>query len=192
MREYQSGDIRNVAVVGHGASGKTSLVDALAFVSGTSKRRGSVRDGTALTDFAPEEIERGYSISIGCAYAEWLDAKINLIDTPGYADFRGDAVAGLAAADGALLVVSAVGGAEVGTETMFRDAITRQDPVLFVVTQMDKESASFDRAYEDVKSKITTKVVPGGDPDRRGADFSRHHQSLREEGLHVPEGNQDG
>src|SRR3954464_9049630 len=105
MREYRSADIRNVAVVGHGASGKTSLVDALAFVSGASKRHGSVKDGTALTDHAAEEVARGYSINLGCACAEWQDTKITLIDTPGYLDFQGDAIAGLAAADGALCVV---------------------------------------------------------------------------------------
>ena len=114
MREYGSSEIRNVAVVGHGASGKTTLVDALAFASGTSKRHGSVNDGSTLTDFAPEELERKYSINVGCAYAEWMDVKINLIDTPGYLDFQGDAIAGLAAADGALVAVSATAGVEVG------------------------------------------------------------------------------
>ena len=106
MREYRSESIRNVAVVGHGASGKTSLVDALAFVSGSSKRHGSIKDGTTLTDTSPEEIERKYSISLGCAFAEWKDAKVNLLDTPGFLDFQGDAIAGLTAADGALAVVA--------------------------------------------------------------------------------------
>src|ERR1700682_415923 len=151
MREYRGSEIRNIAVVGHGASGKTSLVDALAFVSGSSKRHGSVKDGTALTDTAPEEIERGYSINLGCAVAEWMDTKINLLDTPGYADFIGDAIAGLAAADGALVSVSATGGVEVGTERMFSEAVERRDPVLFVVTMMDKEHASFDKAYAAIR-----------------------------------------
>ena len=160
MREYKSAEIRNVAVVGHGASGKTSLVDALAFVSGSSKRHGSIKDGTTLTDTTQEETERKYSISLGCAFAEWRDSKVNLIDTPGFLDFQGDALAGLAAADGALLAVSATAGVEVATERMFREAITRKDPVLFVVTMMDKEHADFDRAYESIKSNLTTKVVP--------------------------------
>src|SRR5258705_13773780 len=144
MREYKGSEIRNIAVVGHGASGKTSLVDALAFVSGSSKRHGSVKDGTALTDTGAEEIERGYSINLGPAFAEWQDTKINLIDTPGYLDFQGDAVAGIAAADGALCVIGATSGVEVGTERTFQEAVARGDPVLFVVTMMDKENADFD------------------------------------------------
>src|SRR2546421_4477824 len=115
MRVYKTPEIRNVAVVGHGASGKTSLVDALAFVAGTSKRHGSVKDGTALTDYTPDEIERKYSINLALAVAEWMDAKLNLIDTPGYLDFTGEALAGVYAADGAVVVVSATGGGEGGT-----------------------------------------------------------------------------
>src|SRR3954463_687424 len=171
MREYKGSEIRNIAVVGHGASGKTSLVDALAFVSGSSKRHGSVKDGTALTDYADEETERGYSINLGCAFAEWMDTKINLIDTPGYLDFHGEAVAGLAAADGALCVVSGTAGVETGTELMFREAVDRKDPVLFVVTMMDKEHANFDRVYQEIKTRLTSKVIPVEVPVGEGADF---------------------
>lgn len=171
MREYKSSEIRNIAVVGHGASGKTSLVDALAFVSGSSKRHGSVKDGTALTDSAVEETERGYSINLGCAFAEWQDTKINLLDTPGYLDFQGDAIAGLAAADGALCVVPATSGVEVGTERMFREAMRRQDPVLFVVSMMDKEHANFDRIYQQIKTKLTNKVIPIEIPIGEGPEF---------------------
>src|SRR6201986_3419410 len=171
MREYKGSEIRNIAVVGHGASGKTSLVDALAFVSGSSKRHGSVKDGTALTDGAPEEIERGYSINLGCAFAEWQDTKINLIDTPGYLDFQGDAIAGLAAADGALVVVPATSGVEVGTERMFREAVARRDPVFFVVSMMDKEHADFDRIYQQIKTRLSNKVIPVEVPVGQGADF---------------------
>jgi elongation factor G len=171
MREFKGSEIRNIAVVGHGASGKTSLVDALAFVSGSSKRHGSVKDGTALTDHAAEEIERGFSINLGCAYAEWQDTKINLIDTPGYLDFQGDAIAGLAAADGALVVVPATSGVEVGTERMFREAVMRGDPVLFVVSMMDKEHSDFDRIYQQIKTRLTNKVIPVEIPVGQGAEF---------------------
>ncbi len=171
MPEYRGSEIRNVAVVGHGASGKTSLVDALAFVSGSSKRHGSVKDGTSLTDTAPEEVERGYSINLGCAYAEWMNTKINLIDTPGYLDFQGDAVAGLAAADGALCVVSATAGIEVGTERMFREAVRRRDPVLFVASMMDKEHASFDDVVDQIRARLTNKVIPVEVPIGEGPEF---------------------
>jgi len=171
MREYRGSEIRNIAVVGHGASGKTSLVDALAFVSAASKRHGSVKDGTALTDYSPEETERKFSINLGCAYAEWMDTKINLIDTPGFLDFLGDAVAGVAAADGALCVVNANSGVEVGTEREFREAVRRKDPVLFVVSMMDKEHANFDRAFEQIKQRLTSKVIPVQVPAGEGHSF---------------------
>lgn len=171
MREYKAEDIRNVAVVGHGASGKTTLVDALAFVSGSSKRHGSVKDGTTLTDYTPEEIERGYSINVACAFAEWQDAKINLIDTPGYLDFQGDAISGLSVADGALCVVSANSGVEVGTEKMFAAAMAARDPVLFVVSMMDKEHADFERTYQQIKDRLTNKVVPVEIPIGAGPSF---------------------
>src|SRR2546425_3662925 len=119
MRVYKTPEIRNVAVVGHGASGKTSLVDALAFVAGTSKRHGSVKDGTALTDYTPDEIERKYSINLALAVAEWMDTKLNLIDTPGYLDFTGDALAGVWAADGAIVVIAGRASLEGGTEKVW-------------------------------------------------------------------------
>lgn len=169
MREYASTEIRNVAVVGHGASGKTSLVDALCFAAGSSKRRGNVRDGTALTSFTPEDAERGFSTTLGCAFAEWEGCKINLLDTPGYLDFQGDALAGLSAADGALVCVSAAAGVEVGTEKMFREAVRRADPVLFAVTMMDKEHADFDAAYRQIRDRLTPKVVPVEVPLGQGA-----------------------
>jgi elongation factor G len=171
MREYRGSEIRNIAVVGHGASGKTSLVDALAFVSGSSKRHGSIGEGTTLTDTDPEEIDRGYSINLACAHAEWMDTKINLLDTPGFLDFQGDALAGLAAADGALCVVSATAGVEVGTENMFREAVARGDPVLFVITMMDKEHADFDAIYQQIKTRLTPRVVPIEVPVGEGPEF---------------------
>jgi len=147
------------------------LVDALAFVSGASKRHGSVKDGTALTDYSPEETERKFSINLGVGYAEWMDTKINLVDTPGFLDFLGDAVAGVAAADGALCVVNANSGVEVGTEREFREAMRRKDPVLFVVSMMDKEHANFDRAFEQIKQRLTSKVIPVQVPAGEGHSF---------------------
>src|SRR2546428_12987531 len=160
MRVYKTPEIRNVAVIGHGASGKTSLVDALAFVAGTSKRHGSVKDGTALTDYTADEIERKYSISLALAVAEWMDVKLNLIDTPGYLDFTGDALAGVWAADGAVIVVSATAGVEVGTEKVWDYSEKREIPRLFFVSLMDKEHADFEKVYTQIKERLTPKVIP--------------------------------
>ncbi len=171
MRVYPGDAIRNVAVVGHGGSGKTSLVDALAFVSGTSKRHGSVPDGTALTDYTADEIERKYSISLALAHAEWMDAKINLIDAPGYLDFIGDAAAAVNAADAALFVLSSTAGVEVGTEQVWDFASARGMPRMFFVSLMDKEHADFEKVFEDVRDHITPKVIPIEIPVGSGPDF---------------------
>jgi elongation factor G len=171
VRVYKTGDLRNVAVVGHGASGKTSLVDALAFVAGTSKRHGSVKDGTALTDYTADEIEHKYSINLALGAAEWLDAKVNLIDTPGYLDFTGEALAGIWAADSAVVVVSATGGVEVGTEKVWDYAEQRGVPRLFFVSLMDKEHADFEKVYRQIKERLTPKVIPVEIPVGEGPDF---------------------
>ncbi len=171
MRVYGTKEIRNVAVVGHGGSGKTSLVDALAFVAGSSKRHGSVKDGTALTDYTPDEIERKYSINLAIAMAEWMDHKINLIDTPGYLDFTGEALAGVYAADGALIVLSGTAGVEVGTEKVWEYCEQRGIPRIFCVSLMDKEHADFAKVFEQIKTSLTPKVIPVEIPVGEGAEF---------------------
>jgi len=171
VKVYTGDVIRNVAVVGHGASGKTSLVDALAFVAGSSTRHGSVLQGTALTDYTPDEIERQYSISLALAHAEWKGVKINLIDTPGYLDFIGDALAGIYAADTALIVVSATAGVEVGTEKTWEFAAKRGIPRLFFLSLLDKENADFEKVYKDIKEHLTPNVVPIEVPVGEGPDF---------------------
>ena len=171
MRIYKTSEIRNVAVVGHGASGKTSLVDALAFVAGTSKRHGSVKDGTALTDYTADEIERKYSINLALAVAEWMETKVNLVDTPGYLDFTGDALAGVWAADGAVVVVSATAGVEVGTEKVWDYCEHARVPRMFFVSLMDKEHADFEKVFGSIKDRLTAKVIPVEIPVGEGPAF---------------------
>jgi elongation factor G len=171
MKEYQSTQIRNVAVVGHGGSGKTSLVDAIAFVAGSSKRHGRVKDGTALTDYSPDEIERGYSINLALAYAEWDGCKVNLIDTPGYLDFAGDAEAAIFAADASLIVLGATSGVEVGTEKVWEYSREFHHPAVFFVSQMDKEHANFQKVYDDIREHLAPKAVPVEIPIGEGAQF---------------------
>ena len=171
MKEYASTHIRNVAVVGHGGSGKTSLVDALAFVAGSSKRHGRVKDGTALTDYSTDEIEKGYSISLALAFAEWEDVKINLIDTPGFLDFAGDTEAGIFAADAALIVLGATSGVEVGTEKVWEYSRQFCHPAIFYVSMMDKEHGNFEKVYQDIREHLTPKAVPVEIPIGEGPKF---------------------
>ena len=171
MRVYKTPEIRNVAVLGHGASGKTSLVDALAFVAGTSKRHGAVKDGTALTDYTADEIERKYSINLALAVAEWMETKVNLIDTPGYLDFTGDALAGVYAADSAVVVLAGTAGVEVGTEKVWDYCERRGLARLFFVSLMDKEHADFERVFNQIKERLTPKVIPVEIPVGEGPEF---------------------
>jgi len=170
-KEYPTERIRNVVVVGHGGSGKTSLIDALCFVSGSSKRHGNVGDGTALTMHAPEEQAHGVSIQLTPAYAEHQDVKVNLLDTPGYLDFAGEAISAVRVADAAIIVVSAAAGVEVGTERVWEYCEARGIPRLFFVSMMDKEHANFERTFAQIKERLTPKALPVEIPIGEGADF---------------------
>ncbi len=170
-KEYTTDRIRNVAVLGHGSSGKTSLIDALCFVSGTSKRHGSVDEGNSLTMHTPEELAHGISIQLTPAYAEYLDTKINLLDTPGYLDFTGEALSAVRVADSAIIAVSATSGVEVGTERVWEYCQDRGIPVIFFITAMDKEHADFEGVFRQIKERLTDAALPVEIPVGEGAEF---------------------
>lgn len=168
---YTTDRIRNVVVLGHGGCGKTTLVDACCHAAGSSKRHGSTTDGTALTMFTPEEIAHGISVNCAVAYAEWMDHKINFIDTPGYMDFIGETLAGARVADGAVVVVSGPSGVEVGTERVWEIVQDRQLPTVIFVSMLDRPNVDFERVFEDVKANLTAKVIPVEIPIGSGEDF---------------------
>ena len=170
-KEYPTQRIRNIAVLGHGGAGKTSLIDSLCFVSGTSKRLGSVDDGNALTMHAPEELAHGISIQLTPTFAEHRDTKINLLDTPGYLDFAGEAISAVRVADAAVIVVSATAGVEVGTERVWEYCEARGIPRIFFVSMMDKEHADFDRTFDQIKSRLSEKALPVEIPVGQGPSF---------------------
>jgi elongation factor G len=171
MKNYESKDLRNVAVVGHGSCGKTSLTGALCFTAGSSKRLGSVDDGNALTDYSQDEIERKNSINLSIAYAEYEKTKINLIDAPGYLDFLGDAYAAMRGSDNALLVVHGANGVEIGTNKMASKTNEDNIPVAVFVNMMDKENADFDKILEQLRELFDGHVVPMTWPVGQGDDF---------------------
>lgn len=171
-KEYTTDRIRNVAVLGHGGSGKTTLIDSLCFVAGTSKRLGNVGEGSALTMHTPEEQAHEISIQLTPAYAEHMNTKINLLDTPGYLDFTGDALSAVRVADAAIIVVSATSGVEVGTERVWEYCEARGIPRIFFVSMMDKEHADFEGVFGQIKSRLTESALPVEIPIGEGADFS--------------------
>ena len=170
-KEYPSTAIRNVVVLGHGGAGKTTLIDALCFSTGTSRRRGAVKEGTALTMHTEEEIGHGISMQASMAYAEWEGTKVNLLDTPGYLDFTGEAIAATRVADGAVVVLGATTGVEVGTEKVWEYTQARGIPRLFVVSMMDKEHANFGKVVQEIKQHMTPKALPAALPIGDGESF---------------------
>jgi elongation factor G len=164
MKVYDAPNIRNVALVGHGGCGKTSLASALLFNGGAVNRLGRVEDGTTVTDFDPDEIERQISLQTALAYTEWNKTKINILDAPGYANFVAEARAALRIADAALVVVDAVSGVEVQTEKVWGYAEDYGLARLIAVNRMDRENASFDRALEAIQGSFGRTAVPIGIP----------------------------
>ena len=152
--------IRNVVLVGHSGSGKTALAEALLHLAGVTTRMGRIEDGNTVSDFEPEEISRGSSVSLAMAPFEWAGHRINIIDTPGYSDFIGDARAALRAADLALFVVSGVDGVEVQTEVLWRMAGEEGIARAFFVNKLDRERASYSRTLTQLKAVFGTAVAP--------------------------------
>ncbi len=161
MPQYNTDDIRNLAIVGHRGCGKTTLAEALLFSTGMKSRMGQIEEGTTTCDFADEERSRQISISPAACYCEYNGTKINLIDTPGYAEFFGEVVPVLWVADCSLLVIDANAGVEVHTYKVFEAARNRNQPVIAVVNKLDKERSNFDNALTSLTESLNgPEVVP--------------------------------
>jgi len=160
MKDYAVQKLRNICLLAHGNGGKTTLAEAMMFNTGVLDRFGKVVDGTTTTDYDPEEIKRKISISTAMAPCEWMDHKINVIDTPGYFDFVGEVMQGIRVAEGAVLVVSAKSGVSVGTEKAWTYAKGRNVARLFFVNKMDEENANFNAAYEKMVGAFGNSVIP--------------------------------
>ncbi len=159
MKKYEPNRLRNIALIGHGKAGKTSLAEAMLFDGGSTDRLGRVDDGTAVMDFEPEEIKRSLSISSSFNHLEWEKHKINIVDTPGDANFVIDTKNSLQAVDGAVVVVDAISGVEVTTEKVWDYANQFNLPRVFFVSKMDRERANYAQTLTDIQKILTSKAV---------------------------------
>ncbi len=171
MQTYKFENIRNVAVLGHGGSGKTTLVESMAYTTGITQRMGTIDDGNTISDYDKEEIKRKFSISASVVPVIWKDTKINFIDTPGYFDFVGEVEEAISAADAAVIVVSAKAGIEVGTFKAWDLCERYKLPRIIFVTDMDDDNASFKKVIDDLKDNYGNIIAPFHTPIRENEKF---------------------
>ncbi len=171
MNEYAADKIRNIVLVGHSSSGKTSLAEALLFDTGAATRLGKVDDSTSVSDFDPEEQRRKISINTSLIPCEWNGYKVNILDTPGYIDFAGEVKSALRVADCAVVVVDAVSGVEVGTELVWQYADEIKLPRIIFVNKLDRENADFDRVLDQLRERFGKGVVSMQIPIGKETDF---------------------
>jgi elongation factor G len=160
LKRYRTEDIRNVALIAHSGAGKTSLGEAMLFNARAIERLGRVDEGTSALDYDPDEIRRKITISTTVAQCEWKSAKINLVDTPGYADFIGEVKSGLRVVESAIVAVCATAGVEVGTENVWQFADEGSLPRMIAITKIDRENADFYKTVDAIRNTFGTKCIP--------------------------------
>jgi len=173
VKVYETKDIRNFALLGHGASGKTVLSEAILYTTGATTRMGKIEDGNTKSDYVEDEISRQISISTSLMQTEWCNCKLNMIDTPGYADFIGEVICGIRAADTAVLCVDAITGLEVGTETASALCEKHDRPRLIVITRVGKEHSAATDVLKAVQQRFGIKALPVQIPVNPGIGFNR-------------------
>ncbi|MDR1532309.1 MAG: elongation factor G [Clostridiales bacterium] len=188
MKIYSANAIRNIAVLGHSGCGKTTLVEAALHAAGITTRMGRVDDGNTVSDYEAEEIRRKVSINAAMIPIEWLDNKINFIDTPGYFDFVGEVKEALSAADIALIVISAKSGVEVGTEKAWEYADKLRLPKIIFVNGMDDENADLDKVIEELNEKFGKSIAPLQVPFKEDGKFAGFVNAVKLEGRRLVDG----
>lgn len=179
MKEYGPRDIRNIGLVSHQSAGKTTLAEAMLYAAGVTSRFGTINDGTTISDYRSDEIERKISIGATLMHLEWKKSKINLIDLPGYADFFGEVRCGLRVTDLAIVLVNGVAGVEVGTDTAIELLDEFETPRLFYVNLLDREHAKFDEAFASIKEGYGNNVIAFQFPVNHGEGFNAVIDLLR-------------
>ncbi|HVN67829.1 MAG TPA: GTP-binding protein, partial [Candidatus Sulfotelmatobacter sp.] len=183
MKAYLADRIHNVAVIGSGGTGKTSLCEALLFKANAIARLGKVDDGNSTGDYDPEEIKRKISIHSALLPLEWEDHKVNLIDTPGFIDFVGEGIAALGVVEGAIVVIDAVAGVGVGVEALWQEASRLNLPKVIVINKLDKNQADFNGQVEQVRARFGKQAVPVQLPLGQEANFKGSYNLLKPDGV---------
>lgn len=171
QKDYSVDKIRNIALVGHGGSGKTTMTEAILYTSGTTNRLGKVDDGSTVSDYHPDEIERRISINSSLLHCDWQGCKLNILDSPGYSDFTGEVLSSLRVADAAIVTLKAVEGTEVGTEIVWSYTKLYHTPAMFVVNKLDNENADFEHAVATAKDRFGHDVTLMQFPANEGLTF---------------------
>lgn len=182
MKVYTTDKIRNVVLLGHGGSGKTSLAEAMGYLAGLTSRMGKIGDGNTISDYTKEEQKRQFSISTSVIPIEWEGYKINILDTPGYFDFVGEVEEAVSAASAAIIVVNGKSGMEVGTEKAWELCEKYKLPRFVFVTNMDVDNASFRQIVEDMTAKYGKKMAPVHLPIRENEKFVGYVNVISETG----------
>ena len=182
MKIYTTDRIRNVVILGHGGAGKTSLTEAMAYLSGITSRMGSVTEGNTVSDYDKEEIKRKFSISTSVVPIIWGDIKVNILDTPGYFDFVGEVEEAASAADAAIIVVNGKSGVEVGTQKAWEICEKYKLPRMFFITNMDVDNASFRQVVEDLSNLYGKKSAPIHFPIRENEKFVGYVNVVKQAG----------
>ncbi len=178
-KEYPVDKIRNIALIGHGGSGKTTMAESLMHAAGATTRIGRVEEGNTISDYHPDEIERKISVNASLLHADWQGTKINILDTPGYSDFIGEVISSLRVTDLAVVVLKAVEGTEVGTEIVWNEAKAQQLPALLVVNKLNNENAEFDNAVSTARERFGHDVTVVQFPVNQGLAFDTVVDVLR-------------
>lgn len=172
MKEYGPESLRNIALIGHGGTGKTSLSELFLFTAGEINRIGNIAEGNTISDYSANEIERQFSISLSLMHLDWKNTKINILDTPGYSDFIGEVKAGMKVCDTAVLALKAVEGVEVGSEAAAHFLTEYEIPSAIIINKCDNEHSRFEEIVRQAKERITDGAVVVTFPAKEGLGFS--------------------
>lgn len=171
MKVYTADNIRNIVFLSHYGAGKTSIAETMLFNSGATKRLGNVGEGTTISDYDPSEVEHNMSVGLSILPLEWKETKINILDAPGYTDFVGEVKSAMRVSTGAIIVIDAVAGLEVGTEKVWEYTEHDKLPQLIVINKLDRDNADFQGNVESLQSKFGAKCLPVQLPMKAGSEF---------------------